>query len=101
MFGDSAIKANKYLRLIVHLKLMDAEAIAETDMDRLRGDVSHEEILGVEIPRFTVPVAPGRNLAVLVEAAVRNHNLKMAGFDAAEDFLARHASALKSAASEE
>ncbi len=95
MFGDSAIKANKYLRLIIHLRLMDAEAIRHAEMDRLRGDHSEREILGIKIPKITVPVAPGRNLAVLVEAAVRNHGLKMSGYDAAGEFLERHQQALK------
>jgi HPr kinase/phosphorylase len=95
MFGDSAIKPNKYLRLIIHLQLMDASAIRNTDMDRLRGDQSEMEILGIGIPKITVPVAPGRNLAVLVEAAVRNHGLKMNGYDAAGEFLERHQQALE------
>ncbi|MEM1089525.1 MAG: HPr(Ser) kinase/phosphatase [Pseudomonadota bacterium] len=95
MFGDSAIIANKYLRLIIHLRLMDAEAIRHAEMDRLRGEQSEREILGIGIPQITVPVAPGRNLAVLVEAAVRNHGLKMSGYDAADEFLKRHQQALK------
>ena len=48
-----------------------------------------EEILGVTIPKVTIPVAAGRNLAVLVEAAVRNAILKLRGIDSTAEFLAR------------
>ena len=91
MFGDSAIKSNKYLRLIVHLDLAAFEnAAARNEIDRLHGDVSYRNILGLEVPVITIPVAPGRNIAVIVEAAVRNHNLKLKGYDAAAEFLKRH-----------
>lgn len=95
MFGDSAVKSNKYLRLIIHLEMLDAEAIRKAPMNRLHGDMDLREIMGMEIPRITIPVAPGRNIAVLVEAAVRNHNLKLKGFDAAGDFLERHQNELR------
>lgn len=95
MFGDSAIQSNKYLRLVIHLHLMDREAIKNTTMDRLHGDLGSREILSVSIPVITVPVAPGRNIAVLVEAAVRNHSLKLKGIDAAANFVARHAARME------
>ena len=84
MFGDSAIKQTKYLRLIVHLEKMDHSHLAS--MDRLEGSYSSCNLLGVEIPQITVPVAPGRSLAILVEAAVRNHLLRLKGYDASRDF---------------
>jgi HPr kinase/phosphorylase len=87
MFGDSAIKYSKYLRLIVHLKRMSSEEISS--MDRLSGAHSSRDVLGVSIPQVTVPVAPGRNLAVLVESAVRNHLLRLKGYDATEVLIAR------------
>ena len=74
MFGDSAIKLNKYLRLIVNLERQDRLQLAE--LDRLAGSNSSRWLLGVEIPEITLPVAPGRSLAILVEAAVRNHQLR-------------------------
>lgn len=85
MFGDTAIKANKYLRLIIHLERMSEKRLQE--IDRLQGDRRTRKVLDVEIPEITLPVAPGRNLAVLVEAAVRNHILKLKGYDAAVDFI--------------
>jgi HPr kinase/phosphorylase len=87
MFGDSAIKPSKYLRLIVNLEHMSDQALAA--VDRLRGCQDCRRILGVEIPVIGLPVAPGRNLAVLVEAAVRNHLLRMRGYHAADDFIGR------------
>jgi len=95
MFGDSAVKMNKYLRLVVHLQAPDTPT-EENDSDRLHGDCSERTLLGANVPVITIPVAPGRNLAVIVEAAVRNHALKMKGFDAAEAFIERHSAALKS-----
>ena len=86
MFGDSAVKSNKYLKLVVHLKVMGLD---EANSDRLRGNNSHMDLLGVQIPVIAVPVAPGRNLAVIVEAAVRNHNLKIRGHDAPKQFIDR------------
>ncbi|MGB5199949.1 MAG: HPr(Ser) kinase/phosphatase [Sedimenticolaceae bacterium] len=92
MFGDSAIKRSKYLRLIVHLKRMSAEQIS--GMDRLSGAHADRDVLSVSIPQVTVPVAPGRNLAVLVESAVRNHLLRLKGYDAAEVLIERQQQAI-------
>jgi HPr kinase/phosphorylase len=92
MFGDSSIKRTKYLRLIVHLKRMSAEQISS--MDRLSGAHANRDVLGVSIPQVTVPVAPGRNLAVLVESAVRNHLLRLKGYDATEVLIERQQQAI-------
>ena len=89
MFGDSAVKRNKYLRLIVHLEAWNQ--LHEARLDRLQGSASTRLILEVDVPEITVPVAPGRNLAVLVEAAVRNHLLKLKGIDSSMRFIERHA----------
>jgi len=84
LFGDSAIKKDKYLRLIVQLEHMTAELIQ--NIDRLQGDYRIRRILGIDVPEVCLPVAPGRNLAVLLESAVRNHSLKIQGYNAADDF---------------
>ncbi|CAN5228023.1 HPr(Ser) kinase/phosphatase [soil metagenome] len=93
MFGDTAVKRNKYLRLIVHLvKAVEANAGA---MARLTGESpSPARVLDLDIPVFQLPVAAGRNLAVLTEAAVRLHMLRVKGLDPAAAFLARHATLL-------
>ena len=85
MFGDSAIKRAKNMRLIICLKQLDSEGLR--DIDRLRGSQQIQTMLNVDVPQVTLPVAPGRNLAVLVEAAVRNHVLSQRGYDASEDFI--------------
>ncbi len=94
MFGDTAVKRNKYLRLIIHLGPPVADG-QHDGMKRLYGDVSTMKVLDVEVPRLEIPVAPGRNLAVLVEAAVRNHVLKSKGIDAAQTFVDRQAHSMK------
>jgi HPr kinase/phosphorylase len=94
MFGDTAVKQNKFLRLIIHLDIPPATS-GPLDEDRLRGNSSTLKILGIEVQRITIPVLAGRNLAVMAEAAVRDFMLKMRGFDAAAEFLERHARVLQ------
>ena len=90
MFGHTSVKPSKYLRLVIHLKpLRDGENVDA--LTRLTGDVGHREIFDVQVPMITLPVAPGRNLAVLVEAAVRSHMLKSKGIDPAQSFMDRQA----------
>jgi len=85
MFGDSAIKRNKYLRLIVRLRRMTDDELAM--VDRLSGCHDSRLVLGLQVPEVTIPVAPGRNMAILVETAVRNHMLKLKGYDASAAFI--------------
>lgn len=86
MYGDSSIKSSKYLRLILHLTPMQAMS---KDKDRLSSALQIKEVLGLDIPVMELPVAPGRNLAVMAEAAVRNHLLSVKGYDAADIFIQR------------
>ena len=87
MYGDNALKSNKYLRLIIHLKRMDIHD--RQRIDRLYGTRDQRKILDVNIPEFILPVATGRNLAVMVEAAVQNQILLKSGHDASEEFIQR------------
>lgn len=87
MYGDNAIKLNKYLRLIINLTDFDESYKAKEN--RLTGTTSTRDILGLKVPVIHLPVAPGRNLAVLVEAAARNHMLRIKGYNAAEDLIQR------------
>jgi len=87
MFGDTAIRDNKRLRLMVRLVTFRDEELL--NMDRLHGMHRTRNVLGVEIPEVTVPVAPGRNLDILVEAAVRNEILKRNGYSSSDEFLKR------------
>ncbi len=85
MYGDNAIKINKYLRLVIHMEKMDD--VNHGDFNRLTGHTKVQKILNVEIPVTTIPVAPGRNLAVIVEAAVRNYILRDNGYDASQQLI--------------
>jgi HPr kinase/phosphorylase len=87
MYGDSAIKTSKYLRLVI--ALTHQANVNEADMDRLHGGRNVRLILGLEVPVIALPVAAGRNLAVMVEAAVRNHLLRLKGYYAGDDLAAR------------
>ena len=86
MFGDSAVKRHKNLRLIVNLVPMNKNV---HNIDRLSGSYDTRTMFEVEVPEIQLPVAPGRNLAVLVEAAARNHILRENGYDAAVHFSER------------
>ena len=95
MFGDTAVKRNKYLRLIVQL-VRAPEAASADAMTRLTGETAAPcRVLDLEVPVFQLPVAAGRNLAVLTEAAVRLHLLRLKGADPAAAFLARHSAFLQ------
>jgi HPr kinase/phosphorylase len=89
LFGEIAVAPKKNLRLIVHLEKLSQ--IVPGEIDRLEITASAHEILGLEIPKVRIPVAAGRNLAVLVEVAARNHILQARGINSAEQFVARHA----------
>jgi len=87
MYGENSIKQNKYLRLIIHMERMSIED--QQQLDRLYGSRSVRNILDVDIPEIMLPVASGRNLAVMVEAAVRNHILLEHGHNTSEEFIKR------------
>lgn len=93
MFGDSSVKKEKYLRLIVRLESLTLERLKNAE--RLQGEYGVRRILDVDIPEICLPVAPGRNLAVLLECAVRNHSLKEQGYDAVKDFCQRQRRAMQ------
>ena len=87
MFGDAAVKATKYLRLVIHLHMPGEEPAGG---DRLRGNTGARDVLELSIPQIHLPVMAGRNLAVMAEAAVRDFMLRMKGYDAAAEFVERH-----------
>ena len=97
MFGDSAIKRNKRVRLILHL--VKLEEIAPPAESRLQGLRDSRVIMGVGVPVITLPIAPGRNLAVLVECAVRDHILRLNGYHAEQDLISRVEKAMTRTAS--
>ncbi|HWS56603.1 MAG TPA: HPr(Ser) kinase/phosphatase [Pyrinomonadaceae bacterium] len=87
LFGISAVSGPKQIGLDIRLERWQEAR----EVDRLGLDASTVGILGVEVPHFLLPVSPGRNLATLVETAVRVHLLRARGYNAAEQLAARHA----------
>lgn len=89
IFGEAALRPRRNLKLIVRL-----ERLSPADPrsgERLPLHASTEPILGIDVHKVTLPVAAGRNLAVLTEAAVRNYVLQLRGVDSTEEFVARQA----------
>ena len=87
IFGETAVRPRKLLKLMVHLEDHGNEAFSE--LDRLEVNATYQEILDVPVRKVTIPVAAGRNLAVLVEAAVRNFVLNQRGIDSTKEFIER------------
>ncbi|BBL34087.1 HPr kinasephosphorylase [Nitrosomonas stercoris] len=88
IFGETAIRRHKNMKLIVHLE-KSADHKKNT-YERLPLGNLDEVILNVSIRKVTIPVDAGRNLAVLVEAAVRNYVLQLRGIDSTQEFVRRH-----------
>jgi HPr kinase/phosphorylase len=87
LFGDNSVKPTKPLDLIIQLEL--ADALSPEKLDRLNAKIQHERILDVNIAKVIIPIAAGRNIAVLVEVAVRNHILLMRGINGTQQFMKR------------
>jgi HPr kinase/phosphorylase len=85
LFGASAIRTYKRITLIIELEIWDEKK----PYDRLGIEEEKMEIIDTAITKLTVPVRPGRNLAVIIEVAAMNHRLKRMGVNAAEDFAKR------------
>jgi len=93
IFGETAVRRKMKLRLIAHLER--PQPGGRDPGERLPLTEQSEEILGVAVRKVTIPVAAGRNLAVLVEAAARNEILKLRGIDSTAEFLARQRTEMK------
>ncbi len=89
IFGEAALRPRKNVKLIVHLERPSGSDI--THLERLPLKPGTESLMGVDIHKVTIPVAAGRNLAVLTEAAVRSHVLQMRGIDSTREFVERQA----------
>ncbi|QDF95657.1 HPr kinase/phosphorylase [Azoarcus sp. DD4] len=86
IFGETACRRKMRLRLICHLERRQP---GQDDPNRLPVQQEVQNILGVPTPRVTLPVAAGRNLAVLLEAAVRSTILQLRGVDSTQEFIDR------------
>ena len=92
IFGETAVRRKMRLRLIVHLVRKET---LERDFERLPYEPLHEDILGLPVRKVVIAVDAGRNLAVLVEAAVRNFILQLRGIDTYQEFIQRHQKAME------
>jgi HPr kinase/phosphorylase len=98
MFGETAVRHKKKLHLIVRLESIQRQKMSK--INRLESKQMTRAILDVEIPEVALFVGPGRNLAVLVETAIRAYILRMWGFDPLEDFMKRHQEHMNNAGSD-
>ncbi len=93
LFGDNSVKPTKPLDLIIHLAMADKQA--PHLLDRLSIKTQLEEVLGVKFSKVYIPIAAGRNIAVLVEVAIRNHMLLLRGVNATKQFTLRQQREMK------
>lgn len=83
IFGIGAVKVSEKIDLVINLELWNSKKV----YDRMGMDDEYMEILGIEIPVVTIPVKPGRNLAVIIEVAAMNHRQKKMGYNGAQELL--------------
>jgi HPr kinase/phosphorylase len=91
IFGETAVRRKMRLKLLVHLVRKET---MEREFERLPYEPLFEDILGVAVRKVVIAVDAGRNLAVLVEAAVRNTVLQLRGIDTYAEFVRRHQNAM-------
>jgi HPr kinase/phosphorylase len=91
IFGETAVRRKMRLKLIVHLVRKET---LEREFERLPYEPLYEDILDVPVRKAVIAVDAGRNLAVLVEAAVRNTILQLRGIDTYREFIERHQKAM-------
>lgn len=82
LFGMGAVKAENEINLVVNIVPWDQQKV----YDRLGLEDQHMEILGVQIPMNTIPITPGRNLAVILEVAAMNNRQRKMGYNPAQEF---------------
>ena len=83
IFGMGAVKLTEKIDMCVNMELWDATKV----YDRMGIDSEYTEILGIRVPVMTIPVKPGRNLAVIIEVAAMNNRQKKMGYNAAQELL--------------
>jgi HPr kinase/phosphorylase len=92
IFGETAVRRKMRLKLIVHLVRKET---MEREFERLPYEPLYEDIMGIPVRKAVITVDAGRNLAVLVEAAVRNTILQLRGIDTYQEFIERHQRAMQ------
>jgi HPr kinase/phosphorylase len=91
IFGETAVRRKMRLSLIVHLVRRET---LERDYERMPHEPLYQDVLGVPVRKAVIQVVAGRNIAVLVEAAVRNTILQLRGIDTYQEFVSRHRAAM-------
>jgi HPr kinase/phosphorylase len=91
IFGETAVRRKMRLKLIVHLVRRET---LERDYERLPAEPLVQDVLGIPVRKVVIQVVAGRNIAVLVEAAVRNTILQMRGIDTYQEFIERQRRAM-------
>jgi HPr kinase/phosphorylase len=85
MYGSGSVLDEKTIQLVIQLENWQQGK----EYDRIGDEMSSTEYLGIKIPKLTIPVSPGRNLAIIIEVAARNFRLKSMGYDASEELITR------------
>lgn len=83
IFGMGAVKLTEKIDIVINMEIWDSSKI----YDRMGMDNEFTDILGIQVPVLTIPVKPGRNLAVIIEVAAMNNRQKKMGFNAAQELL--------------
>ena len=83
IFGMGAVKITEKVDMVIHLEVWDSSKV----YDRMGMENETTEILGVSVPSLTIPVKPGRNLAIIIEVAAMNNRQKKMGYNAAQELL--------------
>lgn len=83
IFGMGAVKLSEKIDMCINMEIWDATKVC----DRMGIDSEYTEILGIRVPVMTIPVKPGRNLAVIIEVAAMNNRQKKMGYNAAQELL--------------
>jgi HPr kinase/phosphorylase len=92
IFGETAVRRRMRLKLIVHLVRRET---LEREYERIPYEPLTQDVLGVPVRKVVIQVVAGRNIAVLVEAAVRNTILQLRGIDTYQEFVERHRKAME------
>ncbi len=85
LYGVGSVKMTESINLVIKMELWNPQKHYE----RLGVDEQHTDILGIKVPSLTIPVRPGRNLAIIIEVAAMNNRQRKMGYNAAETFTRR------------
>ena len=83
IFGMGAVKVTEKIDMVIQLEPWDNEKV----YDRMGLDNEYMDILGITVPQLTIPVKPGRNLAIIIEVASMNNRQKKMGYNAAQELM--------------